>query len=84
MKRQPYIKINLYQETQAFKVYVEYYNEKGELIKDTDTRYIVEHIYEIILPILQENPNHDIRAFMNRKALDFIELEQSYYDYMGE
>jgi hypothetical protein len=80
----PYIEIRLYPQIQALATNIDYYDRKGELTKSTDTRYLVDHIYEIILPIMEQNPKHDITVRMNGKQLDLSQIEQSYYDCMNQ
>jgi hypothetical protein len=77
--------IRIYPQTQTFETNIEYFDEMGTLTNFEDPRYLVEHIYEIILPIV-ENHAHDsdIKIYMNRKELYINDIEQSYYDYMGE
>jgi hypothetical protein len=64
--------------------YINHYNKKGEHIKEISMSYIVEHIYEIILPIVEENPNNEVRIFLGRKSLDLLDVEQSYHNFIGE
>jgi hypothetical protein len=81
----PYINIHLYPQTQTIATNIDYYNRKGELTRSTDTRYIVNHIYEIILPIVyQYGKTHTINVGMNGEQLDINEIETSYFACMNE
>jgi hypothetical protein len=81
----PYIQIRLYPQTQTIATNIDYYNRKGELTQSTDTRYIVEHVWEIILPIVdQYGATHTINVVMNGEQLDIQELETSYFACMNE
>jgi hypothetical protein len=79
----PYIIINLYPQTQTIASNIDYYNEHGEITKSTDTRYMVDHIYEILFPIYEEyGETHDIHPYSMGKSIDPNQIEQSYYDYV--
>ena len=81
----PYIQIRLYPQTQTVATNIDYYDRKGQLTQSTDTRYIVDHIYEIILPIVEQYGNtHDITIHSMGERLDPNELEQHYYNYMND
>jgi hypothetical protein len=81
----PYINIRLYPQTQTIATNIDYYNRKGELTQSTDTRYIVDHIYEIILPIVEQyGATHNINVRMNGEQLDIGEIETSYFACMNE
>jgi hypothetical protein len=54
-------------------------------VKDiADTRYIVDHVFEIVLPYHEQYPKHDIKMFLDGQQLEYGEIEQSYYDSMIE
>jgi hypothetical protein len=81
----PYIQIRLYPQTQTIATNIDYYDRKGKLTQSTDTRYIVDHIYEIILPIVEQYGNtHDITIYSMGERLDPNELEHDYYNYMND
>jgi hypothetical protein len=81
----PYINIHLYPQTQTVATNIDYYNRKGELTQSTDIRYIVDHIYEIISPIVEQyGATHTINVGMNGKQLDINEIETSYFACMNE
>jgi hypothetical protein len=81
-KMKPYISIRLYPQTQTIATNIDYYNRKGELTQSTDTRYIVDHIYEIIFPIVEQYGNtHDITVHSMGERLDINQLAQSFNDY---
>jgi hypothetical protein len=81
----PYISIRLYPQTQTVATNIDYYNRKGELTRSTHTRYIVDHIYEIILPIVEQyGATHTINVGMNGEHLDINEIETSYFACMNE
>jgi len=84
MKKQPYTTIHIYPQPHTFMTYINHYNKKGEHVKEISKAYIVEHIYEIILPIVEENPNNEVRIFLGRKSLDLLDVEQSYHNFIGE
>jgi hypothetical protein len=81
----PYINIHLYPQTQTIATNIDYYNRKGELTQSTDTRYIVDHVWEIILPIVEQyGETHTINVGMNGEQLDINEIETSYFACMNE
>jgi hypothetical protein len=81
----PYIQIRLYPQTQTVATNIDHYNRKGELTQSTDTRYMVDHIYEIILPIVEQyGATHTINVGMNGEQLDISEIETSYFACMNE
>jgi hypothetical protein len=81
----PYINIRLYPQTQTVATNIDIYNRQNELVQSTDTRYMVEHIYEIILPYVEQYARtHDIIVRMNGKQLDIGEIETSYFACMNE
>ena len=81
----PYINVHLYPQTQTVATNIYYYSHNGRLTKQTDTRYMVDHIYEIIFPIVEQyGATHTINVRMNSKPLDINQLEQSYYEAMED
>ena len=77
--------IRIYPETQTFGTNIEYFDDMGTLTNYEDTRYMVEHIYEFILPIVEDHSHDsDIKIYMNQKELNIDKIEQSYYEYMKE
>jgi hypothetical protein len=59
--------------------------DKKNNIKDiADTRYIVDHVFEIVLPYYEQYPKHDIKIFLDGQQLEYGEIEKSYYDSMTE
>jgi hypothetical protein len=79
----PFIHIRLYPQTQTVATNVYHYDSDGTLIEMTDTRHMVDHIYEIIFPIVEQYGNtHQITVHSMGKSLDIQQLEQSYYDYV--
>jgi hypothetical protein len=80
----PYINIHLYPQTQTVATNIYYYTHDGQINKETHTRYMVDHIYEIIFPIVEQyGTTHTINVGMNGKPLDIQQLEQDYYDAMN-
>jgi hypothetical protein len=81
----PYINIHLYPQTQTVATNIYYYTHDGTISKETHTRYIVDHIYEIILPIVEQyGETHTINVGMNGEQLDINEIETSYFACMNE
>ena len=79
----PSIFIHLYPQTQTVATKVYHYDGDGQLTNETHTRYMVDHIYEIIFPIVEKYGNtHEINVKSMGKPLDVQQLEQSYYDYV--
>lgn len=79
----PVINIHLYPQTQTVATNIYHYTRNGKLTKHTDTRYMVDHIYEIIFPIVEQyGQTHTINVRMMGKLLDIGQVEQSYYDYV--
>jgi hypothetical protein len=79
----PYIQIRLYPQTQTIATNIDYYNRKGELTQSTDTRYIVDHVWEIIFPIVEHYGNtHKITVHSMGEPLDLNQLAQSFNDYI--
>ncbi len=80
----PFIHIRLYPQTQTVATNVYHYDSDGTLTEMTDTRHMVDHIYEIIFPIVEQYANtHDISVHSMGKRLDIQQLEQDYYDAMN-
>lgn len=81
----PYINIHLYPQSQVVATNIYYYGNNGQITKETHTRYMVDHIYEIILPIVEQyGETHDIYVGMNGQPLDIEQLEQLFYDYFND
>lgn len=81
----PFIFIRLYPQTQTVASNISYYDANGTLTNETDTRYMVDHIYEIIFPIVEKYGNtHDITVKSMGKPLDIYQLEHSYYKAMED
>lgn len=81
----PFIFIHLYPQTQTVASNIYYYDANGTLTNETHTRYMVDHIYEIIYPIYEEYGNtHDITVHSMGKRLDVHQLEQLYYKAMED
>lgn len=79
----PSINIRLYPQTQTIATNIYHYDSDGTLTEMTDKRYIVDHIYEIIFPIVEKYGNtHEITVHSMGKPLYIGDLEQSYYDYV--
>lgn len=81
----PYINIHLYPQSQVVATNIYHYNRNGQITKETHTRYMVDHIYEIIFPIVEQHgTTHNIYVMMNGETLDISQVEQSYYDYIDD
>lgn len=80
------ISIYIYTQTQVFATNIYEHNKRTNESKLlSDDRYIVEHVYEIVLPIWEKYQNtHNVEIFIDRQQYGLIDLEQSYFDYMGE
>jgi hypothetical protein len=78
----PYIQIRLYPQTQTVATNIYYYTHDGTISKETHTRYIVDHVWEIIFPIVEQYGNtHDITVHSMGERLDINQLAQSFNDY---
>ena len=81
----PYINIYFYEQTQTVATNIYYYTQDGTIIKETHTRYIVDHVWEVISPIVEQYGNtHDISIYSLGEHLDINKIEASYFAYMNE
>ena len=82
--KRKYILIHINNGVQSSFTNVYYYNKNHELYKHDYTSYIVEHAYEIVLPIVDNNPNHDINIRIDGESYTIGDIEQGYYKAMDE
>jgi hypothetical protein len=82
----PYINICLYSQTDStLCAHKKYYDSDGKIIKQISFRYLVDHIYDIIFPIVEQyGATHTINVRMDGETLDISNLEQSYYEAMED
>ena len=82
----PYINMNLYSQTDDTICSIEiYYDNYNNITNQISFRYLVNHIYEIILPIFEKyGQTHTINVGMNGKPLDIGKIKKSYYKSMED
>ena len=80
------LSIHIYPQTQCFFTNVIEFNKRTKKIELlTDDRYIVDHVFEIVLPLWEKYEHtHNIEIFLDGSRYSFMDLENSYYETMKE
>lgn len=86
LEREKTLSIHIYPQTQCYFTNVIETNKRTQKIKLlTDTRYIVDHVYEIVLPLWEKyEQTHNIEIFINGDRYALMDLENAYYEMMNE
>lgn len=79
-----YLSIHIDAGVNTFLVNVYHYNKSGEMIKNTSGRHIVDHVYEIVLPIAEQNPNKDLYIKLGGEKYTLGDIEAAYYSSIEE
>jgi hypothetical protein len=84
-KRNKNLSIHIEAGANTFTAYLWESNQRARLNDLGSSRYSVDHVFEIVLPIWEKYiDTHNIEIFINGQRYGLIDLEQSYYDYMEE
>lgn len=86
LEREKTLSIHIYPQTQCFFTNVIETNKRTKEIELlTDDRYIVDHVFEIVLPLWEKyEKTHLIEIFINGDQFSLMDLENSYYEMMNE
>lgn len=84
MKQCKQLELIIYTGHESHILHATYYNNRAEIVKRLKGRYIVEHLYEIVAPLIYEKSNYKISLSIDGKRKDLQALENAYYEWIGD
>jgi hypothetical protein len=83
-KQKKTLYIYMYSGVQTIATNVYTFDKNNERQDIENTRYIVEHVFEIIYPFYEKYAKYNIETFLDGEQLDYYDIEHSYHECMGE